>query len=109
MWKKVNLTIYNSKGNPVDTVSTMANCVCDDCQQEIDPYMMTDETWAECAKSDEVLCFHCFSVRIDRPIFPSDFMKCSANEPFLTWAKHFVFTRTRNQDTKSSGPMAPPG
>ncbi len=109
MWKRVELTIMNSKGDPVDTVKTMANVMCDDCKQDINPYMMTDLTWEECAKSDEVLCFHCFSVRIDRPIFPSDFMECDINEPFLSWVKWFVFQQTKNQDTKSSGPMAPPG
>ena len=67
----------------------------DDCKQDINPYMMTDLTWEECAKSDEVLCFHCFSVRIDRPIFPSDFMECDINEPFLSWVKWFVFQQTK--------------
>jgi hypothetical protein len=109
MWKKVELTVCNAKGDPIDTVSTMANCICDDCGQEINPYMMTDLAWEECAKTDEVLCFHCFSVRIDRPIFPSDFKECDINEPLLAWVKWFVFEQTKNQDTKSSGPMAPPG
>ncbi len=112
MWKRVELTICNAKGDPVDTVKTMANCLCDDCGQEINPYMMTDRTWEEVAKSDEVLCFHCFSVKLDRPIFPSDFMECDSNEPFLSYIKEALFQESKDfaeaNLPKSSGPMARP-
>jgi len=112
MWKKVELTIYNSKGDPVDTVKTMANVVCDDCKLEINPYMMTDRCWEEVAKSDEVLCWGCFRIRIDRRIFPADFMECEANEPFLTYIKEALFQESKDfaeaNLPKSSGPMARP-
>lgn len=84
------------------------NNLCDDCKLEINHYMMTDEVWESCAEKDEVLCFQCFGIRIDRTIYPSDFMDCELNEPFLSWAKTFIHKQTRDNKPKSSGPMVGP-
>ena len=105
-WVKIEGEI---KTNIDGDLEIEVNNLCDDCKQEINHYMMTDRTWEECAKKDEVLCFQCFSVRLDREIFPADFMECDMNEPFLAWIKYFAYTLMRNKQPKSSGPMAPPG
>jgi len=88
------------------------NNLCDDCKLEINQFMMTDRCWEEVAKSDEVLCWGCFRIRIDRRIFPGDFMECEANEPFLTYIKEALFQESKDfaeaNLPKSSGPMARP-
>ena len=71
----------------LEGVEFTANCLCDDCEGEIAPYMMKDKVWAEVAQPHKVYCFQCFSDRLGRRPRPNEFMDCELNEPWYSYIK----------------------
>lgn len=73
-----NHKVYTARG------MEMPGHPCEECHNEVDYFMLTEETWASVAvPRTGTLCFTCTEKHLGRPLKIEDFSAAAVNRPIL--------------------------